>query len=439
MHPEHPNRRFGIGLLLAACALLSGGGPAPAEGPFNLAGARRSVVFIRRLTPGLPPVIGSGFLVSKDGLIYTSRRVVRPDRGASRGTVLLVGVPSPRDPDELDYFRAQEVPAAPGKEEIDFAILRIAAGAGYGGFTPLPTSQERLELGSDAAVLGYPGVFGDRPALTYRKGTVAATRVEFEGKAYYQTEMVVQGGMPGGPLLNPRGEAVGVLSFRDTGLENAGFALQLRDIGEEEKALRARLAEAKPEPGPLDPRKVPAIRGIAPRAANWMVGQGQVREGRGETSLEADGGPYWITSKEALPEDFQVVIRCAVEFWPGSKNVPQTQRSIMRLLTVRFGTEATDKDIMERLGTRVEFSHALMMLSREGQALKRVETGNRDIPFTLCITKQGGTITVAVDDEVVLEYQDDKPFRGRSKLSIGGYLSRLHLGDVAVIDWSPAP
>src|SRR5262249_23134998 len=139
------------------------------------------------------------------------------------------------------------------------------------------------------------------------------------------------------------------------------------------------------------------------------------------------------------PEDFQVVIRCAVDFLQGGKGVPPSHRSLMRLLSVRFGTDATDKDVLERIGIRVEFSHTLLMLSREGQALKRVEVGNREGAFLLTITKQGGSVAVAVDDEVVLEYQDDRPLRGRSKLSIGGYLSRLHLGDVAVIDLGPAP
>src|SRR5262249_51188296 len=98
--------------------------PTPAD--FNIAEARKSVVFIKCLTPGLPPAVGSGFLVTANGLIYTNRHVIQPDQPI-RGTILLVGVPSPRDPDKLDYFRAEVVHVTSAKDPLDFALLKITA------------------------------------------------------------------------------------------------------------------------------------------------------------------------------------------------------------------------------------------------------------------------------------------------------------------------
>jgi len=80
--------------------------PAQADGEFNVAEARKSVVFVRRITPGRETALGSGFLVSPDGLIYTSRHVIRSSDPTAKGTLVLVGVPSTADPDDHDWFVA---------------------------------------------------------------------------------------------------------------------------------------------------------------------------------------------------------------------------------------------------------------------------------------------------------------------------------------------
>ena len=59
---------------------------------FNIAEARRSVVFLKVLSNGIPVACGSGFLVSKEGVIYTNRHVLMPD-AVLPGYLLLAGVP----------------------------------------------------------------------------------------------------------------------------------------------------------------------------------------------------------------------------------------------------------------------------------------------------------------------------------------------------------
>src|SRR4051812_28135699 len=100
---------------LIAC-LLSVALPGPATGQtpekFNLRSARRSVVLVKTFTPGFEPAIGSGFLVGKDGLILTCRHVVAPPDESIRGTVVVVGVPSAKDPETLEYYKAEVVAPA---------------------------------------------------------------------------------------------------------------------------------------------------------------------------------------------------------------------------------------------------------------------------------------------------------------------------------------
>jgi serine protease Do len=54
----------------------------------------------------------------------------------------------------------------------------------------------------------------------------------------------------------------------------------------------------------------------------------------------------------------------------------------------------------------------------------------------LTITKKGGDYSVAVDGQVILRYKDDQPLSAEERFSIGGYLSRLLLAEVTVIDLS---
>ncbi|HVC92836.1 MAG TPA: serine protease, partial [Pirellulales bacterium] len=208
-----PNRRsnhfFAVALLFVICLA-----PVRAGGEFNVAEARKSVVFVRRITPGRETALGSGFLISPNGLIYTSRHVIRSSDPTAKGTLVLVGVPSAPDPDDHDWFVAEIVYVA-GDDELDFAVLKIAAREGYGELRPLPLSLTKLELGASVAVIGYPYVRENQAVLSFNKGSISATRIRFSGKSYYQTDAAVNHGNSGGPLLNDRGEAVGIVTLKE--------------------------------------------------------------------------------------------------------------------------------------------------------------------------------------------------------------------------------
>ncbi len=181
-------------------------------------------MFIKRVTPKIAPAFGSGFLVSQDGLIYTNRHVVATDDPVPAGSVIYVGVPSPQDVDQLDYFRAEKIFVSPGDGPLDFAILKIAAPSDYGGFPTLPLSYDQVELGSDVAVIGYP-FSGDRPMLSFNKGSLSSTRVPLRGIPYYQTDAAVNPGNSGGPLLNPDGQVIGIVTWKHLFADNMGYAL----------------------------------------------------------------------------------------------------------------------------------------------------------------------------------------------------------------------
>ncbi|HUY33727.1 MAG TPA: serine protease [Pirellulales bacterium] len=429
-HDRRPNRLPLVALSFVGLSFVGLNAPAPADGEFNVAEARKSVVFVRRITPGRETALGSGFLVSPDGLIYTSRHVIRSSDPTAKGTLVLVGVPSAADPDDLDWFVA-EVAHIAGDDELDFALLKIAARDGYGKLRPLPLSLEKLELGASVAVIGYPYVRENQAVLSFNKGSVSATRIRFRGKSYYQTDAAVNHGNSGGPLLNARGEAVGIVTLKELDAENMGFALYLSEI-DSAAVAPSKFKHIHPTPGPIDLGQLRLPVTVAPVAANWEASAGRPREEGGRVVHDNRGALFWLTSRAPLPDDFQLVVHCAVEYLLGNQKFDVGQRPSQRNVYIRFG--ATPGKAAWS-GYQVQFGHTALVLSREGKIVKKIAQGNTaNKEFRLAVTKQRGRIEVAVDGKTLLEYDDPHPLAVAGAFSIGGYLSRLHLGEVTVID-----
>ncbi|HUF05438.1 MAG TPA: trypsin-like peptidase domain-containing protein [Aridibacter sp.] len=168
--------------------------------------------FFRRRLPSRPSyAVGSGFIVDPKGYILTNYHVVED---SSRITVRL---------QSGEEYTARIVGA---DEETDLAVLKIDAGA------ELP----HLRFGnSDAArigdwVLAVGSPFG--LARTVTAGIISQTRRETPSgnpfQRFIQTDAAINRGNSGGPLVNLRGEVIGVNSqiATSTGDYNGiGFAL----------------------------------------------------------------------------------------------------------------------------------------------------------------------------------------------------------------------
>jgi S1-C subfamily serine protease len=159
----------------------------------------------RTLSPFNPPrvqqqqALGSGFVIDKAGHIVTNYHVIE---GAGQIEVSF---------SNQDTLRATLVGSDPS---TDIAVLRV--GASSGGLTP-------LELGDSAGVrVGDPVVAIGNPfglARTATAGIVSAVqeRTITAPNGYpidhvIQTDAPINSGNSGGPLLNARGEVIGVNS-----------------------------------------------------------------------------------------------------------------------------------------------------------------------------------------------------------------------------------
>src|SRR6266480_1664737 len=171
---------------------------------------RRERATNRRLPPGFEdffqvprrPQIeqgsGSGFIVSQDGYILTNNHVVQ---GADRVTVLLY---------DNREFSAKTVGTDPS---TDVAVIKIQA-------TGLPTvrmgNADSTEIGNFVLAIGNP--LGADFTFTVTAGIVSAKGRLLAGlnssryaiQDFIQTDAAINPGNSGGPLVNVRGEVIGI-------------------------------------------------------------------------------------------------------------------------------------------------------------------------------------------------------------------------------------
>ena len=183
-------RRFGIPIPPGAMPR----GPRPERGPSDEA---------------QPRGVGSGFILSADGLIMTNAHVVD---GADELIVTLT--------DRREY-KAKLVGL---DKRTDVALVKIEAS----GLSPVKIGDvERLRVGEWVVAIGSP--FGLDNTVT--AGIVSAKKRDTgDFLPFIQTDVAINPGNSGGPLINMRGEVVGINSqiySRSGGFQGISFAIPI--------------------------------------------------------------------------------------------------------------------------------------------------------------------------------------------------------------------
>jgi len=187
--------------------------------------------------------VGSGVIVSDDGLVITNNHVVE---GADEVTVELA---------DGREFRAMEIKTDP---DSDLAVVKLADARG------LPVAKlgdsDKLEIGDWVIAIGNPFEL---------ETTVSAGIISGKGRElgsirraqFLQTDAAINPGNSGGPLVNLSGEVIGIntaIASNNGGYQGIGFAIpvnlakwvtgQLIDKGTVERAFIG------VQMGPLDRR-----------------------------------------------------------------------------------------------------------------------------------------------------------------------------------------
>ena len=159
---------------------------------------------------GLPLGFGSGFFV-RDNLIVTNYHVIE---GAARGTAKLVG--------KFTIYTIEGVTAT--DKTNDLALLKVTAP----GIKPLLLGNSTdVKIGETVYVAGNPkGLEG-----TFSNGIISSRR-DKNTKERLQMTAPISPGSSGGPVLNSKGEVIGVSFMTLVGGQNLNFAIPSRCLTE---------------------------------------------------------------------------------------------------------------------------------------------------------------------------------------------------------------
>ena len=181
-----------------------------------------TVLLLMEDANGQPLSLGSGFFV-RDGEIASNLHVVE---GAERGYAKLVGQRTKYDIEGITAVDA----------ERDLVVLKISA-------PWLPTlslgNSDAVQVGELVYAVGNPqGLEG-----TFSQGIVSSIR-EVGTNKLLQITAPISPGSSGGPLLNGKGEVIGVSVATFRGGQNLNFAIPSRYL----KTLLGKASPAKPKP-----------------------------------------------------------------------------------------------------------------------------------------------------------------------------------------------
>lgn len=231
--------------------------------------------------------LGTGFVVSEDGLIATNMHVIGEARPVS------VEFKDGRK------FDVTEIHAT--EKSMDLAVLRIAVT----GLKPLTLGDsDTLKPGQSVVAIGNPQ--GLRHSVV--SGVVSEKR-EVDSKPMIQVAMPIERGNSGGPLLDRQGRVHGIITLKSQVTDNLGFAVTVN-------ALKPLLAKPNPIPmarwttiGTLSKRDWKPLFG-----ARWRQRAGRILVD--DTGSGFGGRSVCLSSLEVPERPFDLAVQ--VRFTPGS-------------------------------------------------------------------------------------------------------------------------
>jgi serine protease Do len=167
---------------------------------------------------GVQEGIGSGFIINSEGYILTNHHVIS---GAQTVHVI------------FNDGREISAKVVNYDENQDLAVIRITEDVQIPGVAELGDSNA-LEVGESVVAIGNP--LGKEFIGTVTTGVVSAVNriINSDGNrlTFIQTDAAINPGNSGGPLLNSRGQVIGIntAKINETGIEGIGFTIPINIV-----------------------------------------------------------------------------------------------------------------------------------------------------------------------------------------------------------------
>jgi S1-C subfamily serine protease len=150
---------------------------------------------------------GSGFAISNNGYIVTSYHVVKG------GDSVFV---------ENSIYQKLRVKVLMVDPKNDIAILKVEDSK-FNSWENVPfvLKTRKADLGESVFTLGYP-----KDEVVYGEGSISSNNGYNGDSASYQISIPINPGNSGGPLLDDKGNIIGIISGKETETDATGFAIK---------------------------------------------------------------------------------------------------------------------------------------------------------------------------------------------------------------------
>lgn len=218
--------------------------------------------------------MGSGVIVSEDGYIITNHHVI----GARPKSVEVT----------LSDGKTEEGKTVWSNKALDLAVVKIR-GEGY-AFSKMGDAKA-LRVGESVMAIGNPLSMQFQRTVTAGIVSALGRSIDIEnenGEPYYmedliQTDASINPGNSGGPLLNLKGEVVGVNTVKVSSAEGMGFAVPINVCVPVVERLRLHGKFQTPYLG---------LYAYTPAAARYFGNNDVSSEGLFAAKLDSDGPAY---------------------------------------------------------------------------------------------------------------------------------------------------
>lgn len=340
-------------------------------------------------------VIGSGFIITPDGYVVTNDHVA----GKSKYVLCVLS--------NKEEVEAEVVGVDPF---TDIAVLKLKTEATNLPYVKMGTSAT-LEAGQMVIALGSPHGL----ARSVSSGIVSVTdrNLESMGRSsalynnWIQTDAAINPGNSGGPLVNLRGEVIGINTRKLTGADNVGFAIPI-DIAKEviEEIIRTgRVARSSIGVVFQEMTRItddPMQRGVVIADVDPLSPAHDAQLRPGDILLEIDG----VATDARFVEDLPAVRKRIADVQAGNDVTLTIRRgdSVIQVVVATVDKGArTGKEIeFEDWGFTVsELTQAVIrraqLLDRRGVMVSGVQVGSKSSQARL----EPGDIILKVDEDKV--------------------------------------